>query len=55
MLTEEELKVIEEKFVTILEDNKEILKRLATCGDEYYTAEQVKKSFEKNQKLTKNA
>ena len=46
-----------EKQMTIeqlLEENKDVLQRLATCGDEYYTAEQMKKSFENNKKLSKN-
>ena len=50
-LTIDELEIL----LTILEDNKEVLQRLATCGDEYYTAEQMKKSFENNKKLSKNA
>ena len=42
-----------EKQITIeqlLEENKDVLQRLATRGDEYYTAEQMKKSFENNKK-----
>ena len=39
----------------LLEQNKDVLQRLATCGDEYYTAEQMKKSLENNEKPIKNA
>ena len=39
----------------LLEENKDVLQRLATYGDEYYTAEQMKKSFENNKKVCKNA
>ena len=45
-----------EKQITIeqlLEENKDVLQRLAACGDEHYTAEQMKKSFENFQKTTK--
>ena len=45
-----------EKQITIeqlLEENKDVLQRLATCGGEYYTAEQMKQSFENNKKLSK--
>ena len=37
-----------EKQITIeqlLKENKDVLQRLATCGDEYYNAEQIKKSL----------
>ena len=47
-----------EKQMTIeqlLEENKDVLQRLATCGDEYYTVEQMKKSLENNEKPCKNA
>ena len=47
-----------EKQITIeqlLKENKDVLQRLTTCGDEYYTAEQMKKSLENNEKLSKNA
>jgi hypothetical protein len=30
----------------LLEENKDVLQRLKTCGDEYYTVDQMKKSFE---------
>ena len=47
-----------EKQITIeqlLEQNKDVLQRLKNNGAEYYTAEQMKKSFENNKKLSKNA
>ncbi len=38
----------------ILKDNKDVLQRLKNNGEEYYTAEQMKKSFENNKKVMKN-
>ena len=31
----------------LIEKNKDVLERLKTCGDEYYTVEQAKKKFRK--------